>query len=138
MFVRANVVKYINRLKFSTGGTKTLDWMKQAELDAIASSKGKTSVQAGASPGMHMLNKIEHEFQEERVQHTTNLTEKLNDLIRKCNEHSGNPTIYNAIRKRALVARQDLIVQREASGMTNNQEMNTTSIEKQFPIPPMM
>jgi len=114
-----------------------LDWMQQAEVEARAASKGKTSVAAGESPSMHLMNKIEHEMMEERVQHASNLTDKLKNLIKKCHENSGNRTVYAALRNRAIATRQELIVQREVSGMTVDQQANAALVESQFPIPPM-
>jgi dihydrodipicolinate synthase/N-acetylneuraminate lyase len=114
-----------------------LDWMKQAELEARAASKGKTSVVAGESPSMHLMNKIEHEMMEERVQHASNLTDKLENLIKKCHENSGNRIVYAALRNRTIATRQELIIQREVSGMAIDQQVNAALVESQFPIPPM-
>jgi len=121
----------------SISSSKGMNWMQQAEAEARASAKGRTSVAAGESPSSHLMDKLEHEMQGERVQHATNLTDKLTNLIAKCHENAGNRAVYSALRSRAISTRQELIVQREASGMALDQQVNTANIEAQFPIPPM-
>jgi len=112
------------------------DWMVQAELDAIAANKGRQA--AGGSAGDVMMSKLEHEFQGERVSNAIKLEDKLKMLIKKCKENRGDAKLFNAIRKRALAARQDLIAQREAAGLAKNSVLNAATIERTFPIPASM
>ena len=121
------------RCLFATN--KKPDWMVQAEIDAITANKGR---QLGGSPGDVMMSKLEHEFQGERVSNAMKLEDKLRLLIKKCNENRGDTKLFNAIRKRALAARQDLIVQREAAGMAKNSALNAETVERTFPIPASM
>tara|TARA_B110000090_G_C13138375_1_gene352794 strand:+ start:251 stop:508 length:258 start_codon:yes stop_codon:yes gene_type:complete len=66
-YVRACAPLYRYMSTTATGTGSGLDWQKQAEAEAIAASKGRSSVQAGMSPNQHLMNKLEHEFKEERV-----------------------------------------------------------------------
>jgi len=118
--------------RFSTKKPITPGWMQQAELDAAAASKSKASV---GTPGSQMLNKLEHEFQGERVAGASRMEDKLKVLIDKCKQNTSDPKIYDALRKRALAARQELIVQREAAGMAKDSTINAASVEAAFPIP---
>mmetsp|Transcript_32747 Transcript_32747/g.64888 ORF Transcript_32747/g.64888 Transcript_32747/m.64888 type:complete len:147 (+) Transcript_32747:60-500(+) len=122
------------RCLFATN--KKPDWMVQAEIDAITANKGRQT--AGGSPGDVMMGKLEHEFQGERVSNAMKLEDKLRLLIKKCSENRGDTKLFNAIRKRALAARQDLIVQREAAGMAKNSALNAETVERTFPIPASM
>eukprot|EP00588_Corethron_pennatum_P000026 CAMPEP_0194294412 /NCGR_PEP_ID=MMETSP0169-20130528/50594_1 /TAXON_ID=218684 /ORGANISM="Corethron pennatum, Strain L29A3" /LENGTH=109 /DNA_ID=CAMNT_0039043261 /DNA_START=1 /DNA_END=330 /DNA_ORIENTATION=+ len=109
--------------------------MVQAEIDAITARKGRQTT--GGSPGDVMMGKLEHEFQVERVSNAMKLEEKLRSLITKCSENRGDTELFNATRKRALAARQDLIVQREAAGMAKNAALNAETVED-VPIPTSM
>jgi len=109
-------------------------WMIQTEIDAIVANKNK----AGGSPGDVMMGKLEHEFQSERVSNAVKLEDKLRLLIQKCHENRGDKKLFNAIRRRALAARQDLTVQREAAGMAKNSVINAETVERTFPIPGSM
>ena len=93
-----------NRLYTTSACTnQALDWKKQAEMEAIAATKGRTSVHAGISPATHMIDKLEHEFQGERVANATNLTERLQQLIAKCHANAGNRAVYSTLRKKVSV-----------------------------------
>ena len=72
-------------------------------MEAIAATKGRTSVHAGISPATHMIDKLEHEFQGERVANATNLTERLQQLIAKCHANAGNRAVYSTLRKKVSV-----------------------------------
>jgi len=84
--------------------------------------------------------RIGNEFQGERVHNSKKLEDKLRMLIEKCNETRGgdNTKLFNAIRKRAMATRQELIVQREAAGMAKNSVQNAEMVEATFPIPASM
>jgi hypothetical protein len=112
--------------------TKKLDWMDQAEMDA---SKAKM---AGGNPTDIIMGQLEHELQGERVSGAMKLEDKLRSLIKKCDENKGDTKLFNAIRKRALVAREELTVQREAAGMAKDSALNAATIEATFPIPASM
>ena len=62
-----------------------------------------------------MMGKIEHEFKMERVANALTSEDRLKTLIAKCEAHSHDRKLFNAIRKRAVAARQELIAQREVS-----------------------
>eukprot|EP00040_Diaphanoeca_grandis_P027000 m.152430 g.152430 ORF g.152430 m.152430 type:complete len:162 (-) comp30806_c1_seq1:350-835(-) len=125
-----------SRLRLRTlSGTSKPDWMVQAELDAIKATKGR---KVAGAPGDIMMDKLEHEFKAERVSNTLNQEDKLRKLIKQCKESRDNPEIFNSIRKQALQARQQLITQREASGMAKNSQLNATTVEATFPIPKAM
>ena len=49
------------------------------------------------------------------------LTERLSILINKCHANAGNRQVYSTLRKKAIEVRQQLIVQREVSGMATDQ-----------------
>jgi hypothetical protein len=85
-----------------------------------------------------MMGKLEHEFQEERVGNALKSEERLRMLIEKCRENGHDSTLFNALRKRAIAARQELVQQREAAGMAKNSQHNAETIQMLFPIPPMM
>lgn len=46
--------------------------------------------------------------------------------------------LFNAIRKRAVAARQELIAQREAAGLVKDSQANSETIHLLFPIPAAM
>jgi len=96
-------------------------------MDAIAANKG--------GGGSSVMGKLENEFQGERVHNAMKLENKLRTLIAKCKENRGDAKLFNAIRKRAIATRQELIVQREAAGMAKNSQQNTATVEATFPIP---
>ena len=121
----------------SFSGSSGLSWQQQAEAEARGVSKGRSSVAAGESPSTYLMDKLNHEMQGERVMHANTLDDRLRNLIAKCHANTGNRDVYAALRKRAISTRQELIVQREASGMALDQQMNATNIEALFPIPPM-
>eukprot|EP00592_Proboscia_alata_P028626 CAMPEP_0194444370 /NCGR_PEP_ID=MMETSP0176-20130528/127233_1 /TAXON_ID=216777 /ORGANISM="Proboscia alata, Strain PI-D3" /LENGTH=220 /DNA_ID=CAMNT_0039270741 /DNA_START=90 /DNA_END=752 /DNA_ORIENTATION=+ len=106
----------------------------QAEMDAIAANKGR-QMNGGSSLGEVVMSKLEGEFQGERVHNAMKLENKLRTLIAKCKENRGDAKLFNAIRKRAIATRQELIVQREAAGMAKNSQQNTATVEATFPIP---
>jgi len=113
--------------------TKQPDWMFQAEIEAIAANKGRQV--SGGSPGDAVMSKLENEFQGERVHNTMKLEDKLRMIITKCEENRGDAKLFNAIRKRAIATRHELIVQREAAGMAKNSVQNAATVEATFPIP---
>ena len=113
-------------------GKPGLDWMAQAELDAHAASSGRKL--AGSTTEMAM-GKLQHDLAAEKVGNAVALEDRLRSLIRKCDAHRGDRTLFNAIRKRALVARQELITQREAAGLAKDPQMNAEAVEAMFQIP---
>jgi len=118
---------------FATSGKP--DWMAQAEAEAIAATNARA---AQGTANDHVMSKLAHEFQGERISSAVKLSDKLNDLIAKC--HAAKPgavdergrKVYNTLRKKALQTRQDLITQKEAAGMTTDA---TSVVESAFPIP---
>jgi hypothetical protein len=110
--------------------------MIEAELEATAATNARAAKQGTAND--RMMSKLTHELDSEKISHATKLQEKLKDLIQKCqNARSGATdararTVYNAIRKKALQTRQELISQKEAAGMVTDA---TNLVEAQFPIP---
>jgi hypothetical protein len=112
------------------------DWMVQAEQEAIATTNARAAKQGTAND--HMMNKLQHELDSEKVHNTNKLEDKLKMLIEKCNDaRSGavdtrGRTLYSALRKKALQTRQDLITQRESLGMLTDA---AGIVEAAFPIP---
>lgn len=119
---------------FATTNKKP-DWEIQAEMEALSANKTKT---LNGDPNNVMMSKLEHEFASERVHNAMKLEDKLKMLIKKCNENRGDRKLFNAIRTRAMTARQELIVQREAAGMAKNSVLNAETVEATFPIPGSM
>jgi hypothetical protein len=111
-----------------------LDWMAQVEADAIAARRGRR-YQAATAVNEVALGRLEHEFKAARVQNASSLSDRVRNLIAKCDAHRGNATLFNAIRKRALAARQELIAQREAAGLAKDGQANAAAVEATFPIP---
>jgi len=128
----------LSRRLLSKKSTEKPEWMVQAELDAIAA----TNSRAGAGANDVMMNKLTHELQGERVSSMVKMEDKLKRLIAKCTSlHSDDTTfdspegrkLYSAIRKQCLDDRQNLITQREASGMTKDAAV---VVETMYVIPP--
>jgi hypothetical protein len=104
---------------FSVG--KRPDWMVQAELDSVASVAARAA--KGGSVNDRLMNQLTHEFDSERVRNTVNMEDRLKQLLIKLNgarpgavDDRGRK-LYNAIRKRCLDSRQELITQRESAGL---------------------
>ena len=109
------------------------DWMKDAEREARAAAQNK--VGGGGNPGDVMMDKLKHEFSKEGAEHAKSQEDRLTVLLGKMNSQRGSPTIYNAIRKKAIACRQNIIVQREAAGMNKNSDEGRKVVENIFPIP---
>ena len=117
------------------------DWMHQAELEAIAATKGRALKGGNISASDHMMNKLTNEMDQERVSNAMKLQDRLKAVIDKCHQHKGAATtdnprgraVYNALRKKALLLRQDLISQKEAAGMITDA---ANVVEQAYPVPP--
>ena len=109
------------------------DWMKDAEREARAAAQNK--VGGGGNPGDVMMDKLQHEFSKEGAGHAKSQEDRLTVLLGKMSSQRGSPTIYNAIRKKAIECRQNIIVQREAAGMNKNSDEGRKVVENLFPIP---
>jgi hypothetical protein len=119
-----------------SGKNNPNDWMVQAEQESIAATNARAAKQGTAND--HMMNKLQHELDSEKMHNTVKLEDKLKVLIQKCNEaRSGavdtrGRTLFSALRKKALQTRQDLISQRESAGMLTDA---ANIVETAFPIP---
>lgn len=116
--------------------TKKPDWMVQAEIEAIAATNARAAKAGTAND--HMMSKIQHELDGEKISNSIRLQDKLKDVIDKCHKARAGAVdtrgrmVYNTIRKKALQLRQDLITQKEAAGMMTDA---TSTVEAAFPIP---
>lgn len=122
---------------FATTNDKKPDWMQQAELDAIAATNARAAKQGTANDVM--MGKLKHELDGEIISNAIKLEEKLKITIRKCHDAKSasmvdarGRMVYNAIRKKALALRQDLITQKEAAGMSTDA---ASFVEAAYPIP---
>jgi hypothetical protein len=119
-----------------SGKNNPNDWMVQAEQESIAATNARAAKQGTAND--HMMNKLQHELDSEKMHNTVKLEDKLKVLIQKCNEaRSGavdtrGRTLFSALRKKALQTRQDLISQRESAGMLTDA---ANIVDTAFPIP---
>jgi hypothetical protein len=119
-----------------SGKNNPNDWMVQAEQESIAATNARAAKQGTAND--HMMNKLQHELDSEKMHNTVKLEDKLKVLIQKCNEaRSGavdtrGRTLFSALRKKALQTRQDLVSQRESAGMLTDA---ANIVEAAFPIP---
>jgi len=134
--LRSRALRIFNTIRLHSSKP---DWMRQAELDAQASSKLK--VMSSGSPTDIIMGRIVHDLEHERITNTTKLEMKLMQLILTVNnlraDSSSSSLLasqYNEARKLAIDARQSLIVQREVSGIEARADSQTTVLA--FPIPP--
>ena len=115
--------------------SKKLDWMQQAEADAIKATNDRAATSGSANDVM--MSKLSHELDGERVSNAIKMEDKLKQIIAKCHSATSRDAtgrkIFSALRKKALQTRQDLITQREASGMSKDA---ANTVEAAFPIPP--
>ena len=119
---------------------KKPDWMIEAELEAIAATNARAIKQGTANDVV--MGKLKHELDGEIISNAIKLEEKLVMIIQKCKDaRSGamvdarGRAVYNALRKKALATRQDLITQKEAAGMVTDA---TSMVESAYPIPASM
>ena len=123
------------------GKAKRPDWMVQAEREAMAATQGRAGTVG--SPQDVMMNKLEHEFATEGVYHSKRMQDKLTAVLKamdaaharassaKGASRASAVAAYNALRKKALASRQDLVTQRESAGLAKDAN---GFIEAQFPI----
>jgi hypothetical protein len=110
--------------------------MAQTEKEAISATNAKAAEQGTVND--QMMNKLTHELDSEKVHNAIKLEDKLKIMIQQCHETRSDAvdtrgrTLYNALRKKALQTRQDLITQREAAGMLSDA---AGIVEASFPIP---
>ena len=111
------------------------EWMRQAEAEAISATNARAAASGTANDVM--MAKLSHELDGERVANALKLEDRLKQIIDKTNAATSRDAtgrkIYSALRKKALQTRQELITQREASGMSKNA---ADTVEAAFPIPP--
>ncbi|CAB9510470.1 expressed unknown protein [Seminavis robusta] len=119
---------------------KKPDWMIEAELEAIAATNARAIKQGTANDVV--MGKLKHELDREIISNAIKLEEKLVMIIQKCNDAKSGAmvdargrAVYNALRKKALATRQDLITQKEAAGMVTDA---TSMVESAHPIPASM
>jgi hypothetical protein len=113
--------------------------MAQAEREAIAATNARAAEMGTAND--QMMGKLKHEMDSEKISHAIKLEDKLKQFILKCNQARPGAVdkqgrmVYSAIRKKAMMTRNELITQREASGMTTDA---AGIVEAAFPIPPQV
>ena len=79
-----------------------------------------------------LLNKLEAEFQGERVSATRRAEDKLRAELCALESLRADAQAFNAKRKAILNLRMELVIQREASGRTTN---TASGVEREYPIP---
>lgn len=79
-------------------------------------------------------SKLKHELAAESVGNTSRMQGKLERLLAGLNDRSGNAAEFNQRRLECISARQDLLAQREAAGLLQQQHIE--AVEREFPIPP--
>ena len=113
-------------------------WEQEVEREALAAAQNKGMDGAsGLSPGEMLANKVSREFQAEGAHLAKSQEDRLRDLLRKMEGvrgSGGGGAAFNALRKKALEVRQGVITQREAAGLSKNQDEGRKLIEGLFPI----
>jgi hypothetical protein len=82
-----------------------------------------------------LMSKLENEFQGERVSATRRAEDRLRDELLALDGLHKEVDAFNAKRKTTLKLRSELIIQREASGLTID---TTNVVEREFPVPPAL
>ncbi len=115
------------------GGSKP-EWMIDAEREARA-GQGHKANQLSSLENTFM-NSLKSEISAESVNNTTRLQSTLDRLIAELltldTKTEAQKQAFDELRNRALGTRSQLIVQREATGFTKD---NNNVVESMFPIP---
>lgn len=104
----------------------------EAEAQQMAGSRGGE----GGRGTSHDLfeSKLRHELAAESVSNTSRMQSKLEKLLAGLDDRSEDAAAFNQRRLECISARQDLLAQREAAGLLQQQHVD--AVEKAFPIPP--
>jgi len=122
-------------VSYSTTAVSAFSWERDVEREAMGAAQNKKMDGSGLSPNDVMMDKVSREFAAEGVSLAKSQEDKLTVVLRKMATVSGNKTTYNALRKKALVLRQDVITQRDAAGLSSkDQDEGRKLIEELFPI----
>jgi hypothetical protein len=120
---------------YSTTAVSAFSWERDVEREAMGAAQNKKMDWSGLSPNDVMMDKVSREFAAEGVSLAKSQEDKLTVVLRKMATVSGNKTTYNALRKKALGLRQDVITQRDAAGLSSkDQDEGRKLIEELFPI----
>jgi hypothetical protein len=113
--------------------------MDQADREATSATNARAAEMGTAND--QMMGKLKHEMDGEKISHAIKLEDKLKQYILKCEQARADAVdkqgrmVYSAIRKKAMMTRNELITQREASGMATDA---AGIVEASFPIPPQI
>ena len=122
------------RRSFSTTAASAASWERDVEREAMSAAQNKKMDGSGLSPSDVMMDKVSREFAAEGVSLAKSQEDKLTIILRKM-DVSGNKTTFNALRKKALELRQNVITQRDAAGLSSkDQDESRKLVEGLFPI----
>ena len=82
-----------------------------------------------------LLNKLEGEFQGERVSATRRAEDRLREELRALDGLRGDVVAFNDKRKNIITLRTELVIQREASGRITGA---ASGVEREFIVPAPM
>jgi hypothetical protein len=117
-------------------------WQREADMQAEIDASKHLKNSAKGTLNDQTMAALTHELNAEKISNVNKLESKLKQLIAKCNELKAGAhdargrALYGAIRKRCLESREELIVQRETSGLS---KLDATGVVHQmYPIPGVM
>jgi len=101
-------------LKFRAG-RGLCDWKRGAEIDA----RKRANKGIFGNEGSNLLDRLSHEMRGEGVNHVKRKEEELQGVIKKMNA-TGEKSEFDKLRLSALRINEDLRIQKEMSGLPND------------------
>ena len=110
------------------------EWQQNAEMDARRVVKGRVGGSNFTKAEEVFANAMKLEFHQESASNVKRIESKLESLLKRLDDAKRMKDVmtFNETRLAAIHVRNDIIAQREAAGLTQN---NTAVCEETWPIP---